>query len=88
LIIWHESSSFSWRSKTFCGGDSPSIDQWYTALPVTMAMLLGAVHRQKTTASVRLWLFIFERSSRLKIWRVWPERRARTCVAPYPCWWW
>ena len=46
------SLSFAWRSKILTGFVWPSIDQWKTALPVTIATACGEIHFQKTTGSV------------------------------------
>mmetsp|Transcript_1604 Transcript_1604/g.4436 ORF Transcript_1604/g.4436 Transcript_1604/m.4436 type:complete len:208 (-) Transcript_1604:54-677(-) len=77
------SASCAWRSKTLVGDASPSSDQWYTAVGVTMAMVLLFTQRQNLTASVMACAFILVRSSRLKIWSCDCERRAMTLATGF-----
>ena len=65
-MIW-VSPSVGWRSKTLAGSDCPSIDQWKTAPPVTIATLDGEVQRQKMVGSVSWCDFILLFISMLKI---------------------
>jgi hypothetical protein len=51
------------------GVSAPSIDQWKTALPVTIATVAGEIHFQKTTGSVSWCDFILDFISILKICR-------------------
>jgi hypothetical protein len=63
------SLSVAWRSNILTGSDWPSIDQWKTALPVTIATVAGEIHFQKTTGSVSWCDFILDFISILKICR-------------------
>ena len=63
------SLSVAWRSKILAGWLSPSIDQWKTEEPETIATAAGEIHFQKTTGSVSWCDFILDFISMLKIWR-------------------
>ena len=58
-------------------------DQWWTDVPVTSARLSALVHFQKTMGLSMSWLLSFCFVSRLNIWIILPERRARMLLAGF-----
>ena len=92
MMIWVLAPMVGWRSNTFAGAPAPSALQWKTDVAVTNARLFGPVHFQKTMGESTSCDFSFDLVSRLNIWIIFPERRARmlepgfiTAASALPC---
>ena len=59
------------------------MDQWYTEVSVTRAIMFSDIHFQKMTSSVIVWAFILDFISMLKICSVFWALRAMTLLAGF-----